>query len=335
MGIFLNFFSTQCIRNWRSSLIRDICKEVGTSFLFFPSPCLLLVSWPTSRKLPVLRCRYANVYHRNKYFMRCCTGSLATSKKHRSKDNVLKTAISLNYICSFFQGMLPYVTLESSSRPTPHVTPERSALFCYLLYKVKDYIFWMASEDKSSHQFSQKEVIFSLVCVLCFWEELFLKNSSLRFPTAMHRIYHLFPWISVTIFMQPACVTLPHPYTRTWVQCIPHPLQPARERQACTFRPLSVSPLRGRGGCHSHVPPPCAACQLHGDIWPAFSTSYETKLKSSPSQRALRCCSLRLRDVSQSRDQYFFCGARPVGRYSSPSGGDCQFTAALIDRVWP
>jgi len=50
------------------------------------------------------------------------------------------------------------------------------------------------------------------------------------------------------------------------VQYIPHPLQPARERQASTFRPLAVNPLRGRDGCHRHVPPPGAARQLHGDI---------------------------------------------------------------------
>lgn len=38
MGIFLNFFSSQCIRNWPSSPIRYICKEVGTSFPLLPFP---------------------------------------------------------------------------------------------------------------------------------------------------------------------------------------------------------------------------------------------------------------------------------------------------------
>jgi hypothetical protein len=97
---------------------------------------------------------------------------------------------------------------------------------------------------------------------------------------------------------------------------------------------LQLSLLRGRDGCHSHVPPPGAARQLHGDIWPAFSTGYGTKLKSSASQRALWCCSLSVGDVSQNRGQYVFCGASPVGRCSSPSCGDSHFTAALIERVW-
>jgi hypothetical protein len=96
-----------------------------------------------------------------------------------------------------------------------------------------------------------------------------------------------------------------------------------------------LSLLRWRDGCHRHVPPPGAARQLHGDIWPAFSTGYGTKLKSSASQRALWCCSLRVADVSQNRSPYFFCGASPVGRCSWPSCGDSHFTAALIKRVWP
>ena len=50
------------------------------------------------------------------------------------------------------------------------------------------------------------------------------------------------------------------------VQYIPHPLQPSRERQACTFRHLQLSPLRGRDGYHSHVPQSGAARQLHRDI---------------------------------------------------------------------
>jgi len=38
VGIFLNFSSSQYSRNWRSSLIRCMCKKVGKSFLLLPFP---------------------------------------------------------------------------------------------------------------------------------------------------------------------------------------------------------------------------------------------------------------------------------------------------------
>lgn len=163
----------------------------------------------------------------------------------------------------------------------------------------------MASEDKRIQQFPRKEIC-TLSCPHCFREELILQNFSLTFPNATYRIYHLSLDLSDHIHASCLCSLTASIYQNMRCSIFPILFRLHANGKPVPSGHLQLSPLHGRDGCHSHVPPPGAARQLHGDIWSTYSTGYGTKLKSSAYQRALWCCSLRVRDVSQNRSPYFF-----------------------------